>query len=71
MLPIRPLSLVRLKPEWLDILDRYPFAKDLPLVFLGEIPNLPGHGVFLGHHSGHAYSGFHIDAFEELPEDEV
>lgn len=67
----RPLSLVRFRTEIEESLSLYPFANDMPLIFLGEIPNLPDHGVFLGHRSGRAYSGYHIDNFVELTEDEV
>jgi len=48
----------------------YPFIDDLPLVFLGEIVNMPGHGIFVGN-SGKCYVGFHIWNFRELTEDEV
>jgi hypothetical protein len=48
-----------------------PFFKDMPLVFLGEIPNMPEHGVFIGHKSGEIYSGMHIFQFTELSKNEV
>jgi hypothetical protein len=48
-----------------------PFYEDFPLVFLGEIQNMPGHGIFAGHRTGRIYSGYHIDQFVELDEDEV
>jgi hypothetical protein len=66
----RQLALVTLKPEFADVASRAPFSGDLPLVFLGEIPNMPEHGVFAGHRSGRLYSGYHISQFMELaPED--
>ena len=40
-------------------------------VFLGEIPNMPGHCVVLNHKSGKIFSGYHIENFKELKEDEV
>jgi hypothetical protein len=69
----RPLSLVKLKPEFVACgkADKPAFADDMPLVFLGEIPNMPEHGVFVGHSSGRVYSGYHIWKFVELSEDEV
>ncbi|MCB1887037.1 MAG: hypothetical protein KDH20_05500 [Rhodocyclaceae bacterium] len=68
----RKLSLVRLRPDVpAEVAGRYPFHGDFPLVFLGEIPNMAGHGVFVGYSSGRLYSGIHIDHFEELGEDEV
>jgi hypothetical protein len=69
---LRPLALVRLKPQWVGAGGNdLPFANDLPLVYLGEIPNMPEHGVFAGHKSGRVYSGYHINQFEELPAEEV
>lgn len=69
----RPLALVKLKREF-EVragADQLPFAADMPLIYLGEIPNMPGHGVFVGHRSGRAYSGYHISQFVELSGDEV
>jgi hypothetical protein len=72
---VRQLSLVRLKEDWaaMPTSKKLPFvrARDLPLVFLGEIPNMPEHGVFVGYKSGRAYSGYHIIQFEEVPDDET
>ncbi|MCB1955606.1 MAG: hypothetical protein KDG55_08015 [Rhodocyclaceae bacterium] len=68
----RQLALVRLRADVPnEVAVRYPFHGDFPLVFLGEIPNMAGHGVFVGYHSGRFYSGIHISHFEELGEDEV
>lgn len=39
-------------------------------IYLGEIPNMPGHVVVAGR-NGKVYFGFHDDEFEELSEDEV
>jgi hypothetical protein len=69
---LRPLALVRLRPEFADAADRAPFRDDMPLIYLGEIANMPEHGVFAGHRSGRVYSGYHINQFEEVevpPED--
>ena len=45
-------------------------SDDLPMVYLGGIYNMPGHGIFVGR-SGKCYFGYHIDNFRELKEDEV
>ena len=50
---------------------RYPYARDIPLVFLGEIPNMPGHCVVVGVKSGRTYAGYHTENFVELSADEV
>ena len=68
---LRPLSLVRLKRGVANVADSVPFADDLPLVYLGEIPNMPEHGVFVGHRSGRVYSGYHVFQFEEVPSEDV
>ena len=69
----RQLSLVKLKPTWetMPTSKKLPFVNDMPLVFLGEIPNMPEHGVFAGHSSGRIYAGFHIGQFVELSDDEI
>ena len=40
---IKEKALVTLKN---DIEVEYPFADDLPMIFLGEISNMPEHGIF-------------------------
>ena len=50
--------------------ETYPFENDFPLLYLGEIRNMKEHGVFVGK-SGTIYSGYHIENFEELSEEEV
>ena len=69
----RRLSLVRLKKRVSSEPDsqNLPFINDMPLIYLGEITNMPEHGVFAGYKSGRIYSGFHIFQFVELKDDEV
>lgn len=45
MSQLREKSLVRLKE---DITSSFPFDKDLPMIFLGEIANMTEHGIFIG-----------------------
>ena len=45
MSQLREKSLVGLKE---DITSSSPFDKDLPMIYLGEIPNMAGHGIFIG-----------------------
>ena len=49
-------TLVTLKDE---ISLEYPFSDDMPMVYLGEIANMPEHGIFIGQ-SGRCYFGYHI-----------
>lgn len=72
MIQPRPMALVQLRADVpAEVAGRYPFHGDLPLVFLGEIPNMPEHGVFVGYRSGRVYAGFHIRHFEEVAADRV
>ena len=68
----RRLSLVKAPPVILKGKRlKYPYAKDQPLIFLGEIPNMPGHCIVVGVKSGRIYSGYHTENFVELSADEV
>jgi len=65
---IREKSLVTVNEDFES--KDYPFADDLPLVFLGEIVNMPEHGIFIGK-SGKCYWGYHVWNFRELSEEET
>ena len=67
MSQLREKSLVTLKE---DTTSSFPFDKDLPMIYLGEITNMKEHGIFIGK-SGKCYFGYHISHFKELGEDEV
>lgn len=54
-----------------DYLKQYPFSSDSLYVFLGEIPNMPGHCIVAEHPTGKIYSGYHIEHFREIVEDDV
>ena len=60
-------TLVTLKDE---ISLEYPFSDDMPMVYLGEIANMPEHGIFIGK-SGKCYFGYHISNFRELSAEEI
>lgn len=60
-------TLVTLKDE---ISLEYLFSDDMPMVYLGEIANMPEHGIFIGK-SGKCYFGYHISNFRELSEEEI
>lgn len=40
-------------------------------VFLGEIPNMRGHGVYVERETGKILVGYHITRFRELTDDET
>ena len=72
---LRPNTLVRLtksaKIAFAQAKIKQKYIDDLPLIFLGEIKNMPEHGIFVGHKSGKVYSGYHVFDFEEIPIDET
>lgn len=70
---LRVPTLVRPTKQFIAVLGkkRPKYFKDLPLVFMGEIKNMPEHGVFIGMKSGKIYSGYHVWNFEEIPDDET
>jgi len=67
---IREKSLVTFDESLGIEINKYPFSTDLPLLFLGEIVNMPEHGIFVGK-SGKIYQGYHIWNFRELTEHET
>jgi hypothetical protein len=40
-------------------------------IYLGEIANMPEHGIFIGVNTEHVYTRIHISEFVELAEEEV
>lgn len=49
----------------------FPFQAGVIYVFLGEIPNMPGHCVVAERQSGRLLAGYHTENFVELSEDET
>jgi hypothetical protein len=47
------------------------FKKGAHLIFLGEIPNMPGHCVVSDVKTGKLHTGFHIERFHEIPDDQI
>ncbi|MBI5817870.1 MAG: hypothetical protein HZA88_02695 [Verrucomicrobia bacterium] len=71
---LRPLSLVKLLPPPPirgRKAPRYPFKKEDVLVFIGEIPNMPGHCVIAELRNGKIHAGYHTESFAELSLDEI
>ena len=46
--------------------DKYDFKNGQRFVFLGEIPNMPGHCVVADCDTGKVHSGYHIENFEVI-----
>ncbi len=68
----RQYSLVRFQFDKLpaEYHSKYPFTLDGVYVFLGDIPNMPGHCVVADHRTGQIYSGYHTENFVEFPGEE-
>lgn len=53
--------------------DQYPFFKQVRYIYLGEIPNNPGHCIVMDDDGKH-YVGYHTENFveisDEYPEDD-
>ena len=70
----RKLSLVKLSPDMDDKFIKkykYPFHPKDIFIFLGEIPNMPGHCVVIEHKLGRVFSCYHTDNFVELTDEET
>jgi diadenosine tetraphosphate (Ap4A) HIT family hydrolase len=70
----RKLSLVGFVSKGFDpeYIKSLPFKEHRVYIFLGEIPNMPGHCVVVEHKNHHQiFSGYHTDNFVELTEGEV
>ena len=48
----------------------YPFTSDNTFVYLGDIAQMPGHGVFVEFYTGKMYVGYHTDNFVAKPDEE-
>ena len=72
----RQYSLVKVAQWYLDLLKNKkimdcPLAQERSFIFLGEIPNMEGHCVVVGHKTGKVFSGYHIENFVELTAEET
>lgn len=72
----RQYSLIRVVPEYKEEMKKswkpdFVLLKSDVFVFLGEIPNMKGHCIVAAHPNGPIVSGWHIENFEEVPEDET
>jgi len=53
-----------------EIRKQYPFAVGEPVLFIGELVNMPGHCVLV-RKDGKVLWGYHTDNFIELTEEET
>jgi len=69
----RQYSLVRFTPSGEENFYPFAFGSNLhkwPLLFLGEIPNMPNHCA-VADKTGKVYFGWHTENFTEIPEEET
>ncbi len=68
----RPLSMCNFSDKCLpkEYRGGYPMDPEHVYIYLGEIPNMEGHCVVLDNRDGQIYSGYHIELFTEISEDE-
>jgi hypothetical protein len=50
---------------------KLPFKPAKAYLFLGEIPNMPGHCVVADIKTGRLLTGYHTSNFVEVPDDET
>ena len=65
--PPRPMCLCRLQRLAAEPCNGWPET----VLFLGEIPNMPGHAAVADPASGRVIVGVHLDRLVELTEDET
>ena len=69
MAHLRPNSVVIFRaPKGYE--NAYPFVDTERVLFLGEIVNMKGHGIFVTR-NGTVHWGYHLDSFHEDNEEEL
>jgi hypothetical protein len=68
-------TLVKLIPNTRELLLIHEpssiLLQHFSFIYLGEIPNMPGHCVLATRHGGQIISGYHCHDFIPLTEDEI
>ena len=63
---LRQYALIEFTEEFTNAMrtdKEHPIMKEKVLIYLGEIPNMRGHCVVIGHESCRIFSGYHIENF--------
>ena len=78
---MRNNSIIKYAPEYVDFLvkdwhhsvvnEQRNFHNDKRFVFMGEIPNMPEHGIVMEIDSNKILVGIHIENYMECSKDEV
>ena len=67
----KPYAMCKFVNNFPDFWASYPFTTQGRYIYMGEIPNMRGHCVVADHNTGQIFSGYHVENFVELTEDEV
>lgn len=67
----KPLDLVKLREERKKDYTRMMFNADARFVYLGDINQVPGHGIFIELGTDRVLAGFDTGDFERVEDDEV
>ena len=71
---MRQYALIKLTKDFKKTMRNdkdHPIMQEEVFIYFGEIPNMLGHCVVSGHKSGKVFSGYHIENFQELTEEEL
>ncbi len=70
----QPLPINKLVTPFLseEIQEKYPYPwkNGEPVLYLGEVVGMKGHGIFVGN-DGLVRFGYHLDSFKIIPEEEL
>jgi hypothetical protein len=71
---LKPFSLCKF--NWINEIEKYKqiYPKEFlkgQFIFINEITNVPGHGIFIGVKSKKNYVGYHVDNFIPIDEKDV
>lgn len=71
---MRQYALIKLTEDFKEAMANdkaHPIMQEDVFIYFGEIPNMLCHCVVAGHKSGKVFSGYHIENFQELTEEEL
>jgi hypothetical protein len=64
---LQAYTVVVFDPEGSD--KQYPFKRNEQLLYLGEVINMRGHGIFVNE-KGIVFWGYHLENFRQIRDDE-
>lgn len=64
-------SLIKASPKSKSLGTIKLILSESVFIFMGEIPNMPGHVVVAGMSTGRIFAGYHPENFEQLSDEET